>query len=134
MNHPQLHSLNLTKFLSDYLATAAWVTCDSGENQTFNSHSKRIAIVDCSTFIDKVITEFGKEEAERILTTPASADLHYSAPHDFFLTRNHHGAGFWDRKDLYGGEEINDRLTKICEDMGQVDVYHVRGPKSKLTF
>lgn len=42
------------------------------------------------------------------------------AGHDFWLTRNGHGTGFWDRKELDGLSTINatlgDRLTKIAEE------------------
>jgi hypothetical protein len=35
--------------------------------------------------------------------------------HDFWLTRNGHGAGFWD-----GDYENGDALTDICKDFGEV--------------
>lgn len=35
--------------------------------------------------------------------------------HDFWLTRNHHGAGFWDR----GLGELGDRLTKAAHAYGE---------------
>lgn len=42
------------------------------------------------------------------------------AGHDFWLTRNGHGSGFWDRKELDGLSTINatlgDRLTKIAKE------------------
>ena len=42
--------------------------------------------------------------------------LFEQAGHDFWLTRNGHGAGFWDRGDLYGSNEtigdIGDYLSK----------------------
>ena len=39
--------------------------------------------------------------------------------HDFWLTRNHHGAGFWDR----GLGEAGDRLTAACHPYGEVWLY-----------
>lgn len=39
--------------------------------------------------------------------------------HDFWLTRNHHGAGFWDR----GYGPIGDRLTDAAHVYGEVDLY-----------
>lgn len=39
--------------------------------------------------------------------------------HDFWLTRNHHGAGFWDRK--LG--EVGDRLTQACKAFPEIDLY-----------
>jgi hypothetical protein len=39
--------------------------------------------------------------------------------HDFWLTRNHHGAGFWDR----GLGERGDRLTDLAHGFGGADLY-----------
>lgn len=39
--------------------------------------------------------------------------------HDFWLTRNHHGAGFWDRNLGEWGE----KLTKAAHSFGEVDLY-----------
>ena len=38
--------------------------------------------------------------------------------HDFWLTRNHHGAGFWDRGYVNG-----DALTKAAHSFGNVELY-----------
>jgi hypothetical protein len=40
--------------------------------------------------------------------------------HDFWLTRNGHGAGFWDRG---YPEEIGDKLSEICRQWGEVYLY-----------
>jgi hypothetical protein len=45
------------------------------------------------------------------------------AGHDFWLTRNGHGAGFWDR----GLGEVGDELTKAAKAYGSVDLYVYRG-------
>jgi hypothetical protein len=41
------------------------------------------------------------------------------AGHDFWLTRNHHGAGFWDRHSSGEGRALGEKLTeqahKYCE-------------------
>lgn len=39
--------------------------------------------------------------------------------HDYWLTRNHHGAGFWDR----GYGEVGKRLTDAAEADGGIDLY-----------
>lgn len=41
------------------------------------------------------------------------------AGHDFWFTRNHHGAGFWDR----GLGEMGDVLTKASHAYGSCDLY-----------
>jgi hypothetical protein len=44
------------------------------------------------------------------------------AGHDFWLTRNGHGAGFWDRTPLEKGK-LGDELTKLCKAFGESDLY-----------
>jgi hypothetical protein len=46
--------------------------------------------------------------------------------HDFWLTRNHHGAGFWDR----GYESVGDLLTKAAHAYGECDLY--RGDDGRI--
>ncbi len=43
--------------------------------------------------------------------------------HDFWLTRNHHGAGFWDR----GLGELGDELTKRAHAYGEAWLYIADG-------
>ena len=51
-------------------------------------------------------------------TTLSKAGSAEQNGHDFWLTRNHHGAGFWDRG---YPKDISDRLTESAEKMGEVD-------------
>lgn len=46
-------------------------------------------------------------------------ELH-QAGHDFWLTRNHHGTGFWDRGHP---DELGDRLTAAAEKFGDFSLY-----------
>src|SRR5215213_9921810 len=51
---------------------------------------------------------------------PATTRSHYSqAGHDFWLTRNRHGAGFWDR----GLGDLSNRLSDASKVYGEVDLY-----------
>lgn len=44
--------------------------------------------------------------------------------HDIWLTRNGHGAGFWDRPEVYG-EDDSEKLTEICKQLGSAYVYAI---------
>jgi hypothetical protein len=44
------------------------------------------------------------------------------AGHDLWLTRNHHGAGFWDRPEIYG-KDLAKELTVFAHGMGEQDLY-----------
>lgn len=63
---------------------------------------------DCDDFIDANERDLVKYQ---IVTGRNSAD----AGHDFWLTRNGHGAGFWDR----GNEEVLTRLTNAAKAHGE---------------
>ena len=65
---------------------------------------------DCRDFLDVL-------EREGIEIGDAMTDEQMG--HDFWLTRNGHGAGFWDR----GLGTLGDRLTKWAEVPGSCDLY-----------
>jgi hypothetical protein len=44
------------------------------------------------------------------------------AGHDFWFTRNGHGAGFWDRVEL-GDGRVGERLTVAARAFNSVDAY-----------
>lgn len=123
---------NIEGFVTDYLITAAWVTVESNECSQFTKDAKEMAKTDCIDFVNKVFIAFPEHKAERLLNTKGN-DLGFLAAHDFFLTRNRHGAGFWDKEDRYGDDESK-ILTEIAHECGEADCYHIRGKKSKLSF
>jgi len=55
---------------------------------------------------------------ERVTVTDGSSAESY-AGHDFWLTRNHHGAGFWDR----GVGPVGDALTASTDAWGECYLY-----------
>ena len=127
-----MKAINLNDFVNSYLATASWVTCEGDECTDFTREAKKQAENDCQEFINKVLAKFGEKKGIELLTIPGN-DLTYLAPHDFFLTRNNHGAGFWDKEDIYGEGEALD-LTEISQQMKETNCCHIRGKKSKLIF
>lgn len=64
-------------------------------------------------------TKFQSKNADDLLTAREMGEGDERASHDFALTRNGHGAGFWDR-DL---EDVGDRLTVACKGFGETDAY-----------
>lgn len=43
--------------------------------------------------------------------------------HDFALTRNGHGAGFWDRESEGLPRVLGEALTRVCESFGESNLY-----------
>lgn len=71
-------------------------------------------LADCAAFA---------KEADALLTLADERGYgEERAGHDFWLTRNGHGAGFWDRDELEA-EGLGDSLTAIAKRYGDSDVY-----------
>lgn len=60
-----------------------------------------------------------KSVLDRAYCDGASSYTQERAGHDFWLTRNHHGAGFWDR----GLGSIGDHLAEAARVYGSADLY-----------
>lgn len=121
----------LDTFTSQYIETALWSSTDEsnesgGEPMDANYGAEDIAletlkemVADCEDFQ----TSFGELISE---------DLS-QAGHDFWLTRNGHGAGFWDGdwdsplpdsvETAKPYETVGDYLTDMSEPYGEVNLY-----------
>ena len=71
-------------------------------SETFEREARQ----DCRAFIVSNMADLSAMDAEQ-------------AGHDFWLTRNGHGAGFWDR----GLGKLGERLTSAAWVYGEVDLY-----------
>jgi hypothetical protein len=107
--------------LSAYLTCALWSGLDwSTEEETGNPIP-----LDENYDVDDVSPEAVAESAADLhdFLESNAEDLAGMDPeqigHDFWLSRNHHGAGFWDR----GLGERGDRLTSAAHVYGEVDLY-----------
>lgn len=110
---------NFEKFLDAYLTCLVWSSsATDGEGEEFESleqfelsESVKInSTRDCSQFI---VTA-----GDLLDNLPIGYDFS-DAGHDFWLTRNGHGAGFWDR----GLGERGDKLTSLSESFGEKSPY-----------
>lgn len=109
-----------------YLECALWAETD---NSTDAGGEPLDHNYDISAFTPEAIAkakedckQFSSRVAELIRQIPQGVDLG-SLGHDFWLTRNHHGAGFWDRPEKFGGEDIANALTEIAQSFGEANVY-----------
>lgn len=110
-----LASLDL--FARGYLKCALWSSTDESRDNggdPLNSNydfddiqraSLESLVADC--------VEFQKVAAELLSEAYSRGYSAARAGHDFWLTRNGHGAGFWDRDELSEGD-LGDRLSALC--------------------
>jgi hypothetical protein len=112
MQNLTVHGKRLDTFTRAYLEAAFWTQEDDEE-------LKPLGIIDMAPgALQLVITqcvEFQQMNADDLQDW---ADE--QAGHDFWLTRNRHGAGFWDR-DL-GTKESRQRLTNAAHQYGEVSL------------
>lgn len=105
---------------NDYLTCAAWSSTDENgeplDSYQFSNSAETKMKEDLDKFVEMCQTELPKTLAdyEKEGGTPEQF------AHDFWLTRNGHGAGFWDR----GLGEIGDIFTKASKTFGSCDLWH----------
>jgi hypothetical protein len=115
----------LSPFVRSYIETALWSsTDDTGTPLDSAEHSgTELAestiqrfIADCEKFeteSDPIINSVTEYHAASLLSRQPIA-------HDFWLTRNRHGAGFWDGD---YPEPIATQLTDLAHSFGECDLY-----------
>lgn len=108
----------MSAMMDSYLETAVWADAEEGtdtDGLSFDKESIANARSDVQEFYTKaakVLDGFDHDEA-----------FWQNVGHDLWLTRNGHGAGFWDKPELYGGQESGDALSSIATAMGEKNLY-----------
>lgn len=115
---------NLDDFTRQYLETALWSSMDNADESGGEPLDRNFGIED---FTRDALVEAVRECAEfqqaHSELWEADGNDDSQAGHDFWLTRNGHGAGFWD-----GDYPINgDKLTEASKPYGEVYLYPYRG-------
>jgi len=107
-------TIDVDAMAEEYMATALWSSLDDDGKplddeygtDDIDESSRDEMRADCQSFAESNIADLmGMDPVQ--------------AGHDFWLTRNGHGAGFWDR----GLGDRGDRLTAASEPFGDSDLY-----------
>ena len=104
--------MKITKLVGQYLETAIWASTDE-DGEPLDS---RFVVDD---FADEAVKQAEKDCLDFMAANDVGDLDDDDVGHNFWLTRNGHGAGFWDR----GLGALGDRLTKASEAYGSCDVY-----------
>ena len=102
------------RFTRQYLETALWSSVDHDDEPLNASYdiddiaepARLTMLEDCKDFFEAHYEDI--------------ADDVEQAGHDFWLTRNRHGAGFWDAD---WPEKVGQKLTEASHVYGSVDLY-----------
>lgn len=109
-----IEQIRLEEMLTGYIECALWSSMHGEDHfdeldYDLSEPTREGMEEDCKRFLEKIdhaSLRFEEMNPEQI-------------GHDFWLTRNGHGAGFWDRG--LGG--LGEVLTRISESFGEVDLY-----------
>lgn len=117
----------MNKILSAYLVCALWSSTQDNDSPFDDDFSIEDFAPESVESAEKEINDFlALLEAENILWEESLSEEQFG--HDFWLTRNHHGAGFWDR----GLGDLGKKLTEWAHSYGSLDVY--LGDDAKFIF
>lgn len=110
----------LDAFTQGYIEAAMWtMTDDDGGSldrlglQDVHPETIRKAITDCVAF-----QQAHRATLDRATEETGRPDSYHG--HDFWLTRNHHGTGFWDRG---YSEDVAKVLSDASQGFGECDWY-----------
>jgi len=114
-------------FTSAYFEAALWSSTDNSDDSggepldanysvgDIAEDTKAKMMADCADFQDRFSDLIYEDHSAKIVNYGAME----VAGHDFWLTRNGHGAGFWDGDWPKNG----DKLTEACKEYGEFDLY-----------
>lgn len=112
---------DVKKMTNEYLEAAIFADSPEDYNsrfsvRQFDKATRKLAETDIKKFISKA-----KKKLEFALanTTLTGKRFWGQVAHDFWLTRQGHGAGFWDDPDYYGGQKNADALSKVATSFGE---------------
>lgn len=103
-------------FAQAYIVAALWSSNTSGDDDTPLDRDHNWTDIDDAT-LQTMIADCDKFQKENDLT---GYPIEH-AGHDFWLTRNGHGVGFWEND--YGTEKQCEALTKASEQFGECYLY-----------
>lgn len=115
MSHEML--IGFEEFFASYLETLLWSSNDESDNRGGEPLDQNYCVENIHPDSLKTLREecvsFFRKYSHLI------DDRFELAGHDFWLTRNRHGAGFWDGD--WGG--VGDELTKACSEFNELFPY-----------
>jgi hypothetical protein len=112
-------TFDLDLFTRQYIATALWSSNDESTPQGGEPMDANYSVDDISEdALERIKADCAKFQAENA-DTLSEFDAEQTG-HDFWLTRNHHGAGFWDGDYPEPAATILDNASKA---FGECDLY-----------
>ncbi len=110
----------LSPFVRDYIQTALWSSTDNDGTPLDNSEHANKELAESTLVRFAADCEKFEDQSTAILNAADYCSGDFPVAHDFWLTRNRHGAGFWDGD---YPEPIATQLTDLAHSFGECDLY-----------
>lgn len=115
----------LPEFFRGYIECALWSSTDDNDMylsrlyspEDLTGPSREGALAECAKFLQENLQHL--EQYTLRCTRPEEGREWACAGHDFWLTRNGHGAGFWDR----GLGRLGDAISESARKYKEQDLY-----------
>ena len=121
--------MSFDSFFRSYLDTALWSSAGGDDEYLDAKYSSGDFAARTRKHLEKDAKDF-YEKNEHLWSgkTPGRSSGDERAGHDFWLTRNGHGAGFWEGEyEDEAGNETGNALTKASKRYGEENLYISRG-------
>jgi hypothetical protein len=109
----------MDEFTQAYVTAALWASMDDEGEPLDAKYGVDDIAPQTLDWMKNDCEDFQMRQAELLDAAYKRRYTSEQAGHDFWLTRNHHGAGFWDR----GLGHTGDELTEAAHKYGSVDLY-----------
>lgn len=115
--------MELDTFTEGYIICALWAEMDNSTETVGNQLQDNYGIEDIAPeALEKIVADCTDFQQANMALLDEYVALGYTlghAGHDFWLTRNGHGTGFWDR----GLGDLGHKLTAAAKVYGSCDIY-----------
>lgn len=117
--------MNIEKVLQHYVEAALWSSSDESDESGGEPLDQNFGMEDiapeCLAQMREDVEDFVQANEDDLMTWDSERwSVEEMTGHDFWLTRNGHGAGFWDGD---WDDEVGKRLTEASKVYGDVYLY-----------
>lgn len=117
-----------------YITAALWADAPENTHPKVTMKARAKAYEDCAAFIAECGPLFTQAmQCEGYGAHPDAGSPEAAFGHDFWLTRQGHGVGFWCRDELKGDDnpELGDQLSSLC---GWSNGNRTKFPEANIEF
>lgn len=110
-------------FTQAYIECALWSSSEGEQGEIRLDEYDGDIAPDSLAEMERDCADFQAAMADTLAAWYALGESQERAGHDFWLTRNGHGAGFWDRYYDEPGNTLGNTLSDCAKGFGDCDLY-----------